>query len=380
MKIKCQKQFFAKALQTISGVAIQRDIYPILENVRISTDNNQLLLKATDLKISVTYILNKGIEIIEPGELLLPAAKLNNLVKETPDEEFRIEKDDFNGVLITKDGRFYILGENPQKFPEIPCFQEKGTMEISGEDFRKLINKTLFATTAEKTRYDFDNVMVNILENTIRFVSTDGKRLALCEKKYQSLGDIKEKQFTVPAQGLQQIQRVLSTTSPGKVILNVLENQFLFRTEDVILSTRLSDGKFPPYEKVMPQVLPYKIFFAQKDFASALRRVCLLADEKNKIVQITFNHTCLNLFCRGEGTGEANVEIPAVYDGEPFSIKFNPNFLLDVLKVIDNSEINIFLQDGQSAILLKDGDDFRYVVLPIKVEEKKEEIKDGSSE
>ena len=363
-----------RALQTISGIAIQRDIYPVLENVKITSCENKLILRATDLKISATYtIAADQVSIIDPGELLLPAQKLYNLVKETPDEEIVIEQDGLNGILITGDGRFCLLGENGQNFPEIPDFQEQTAIEIFGEDFRKLIKKTLFATTPEKTRYDLDNVMVDIIEDTLRFVATDGKRLALCDKKYQAVGEIASKSFTVPAQGLQQIDRVLSATTPEKVKLSFVENQLLFRTEDVVLSTRLSDAKFPPYKRVMPQNLPYKATLQPKDLTSALRRVCLLADEKNKIVEMWFTPTTLKLYSRGEGTGEANVELPMVYDGEEFKVKFNPQFFLDALKVIEGKELDMLLQDSQSAILLKDGDDFQYIVLPIKVEERKDD-------
>ena len=371
MKIKSQKQAFLKALQTVSAVITQRDIYPILGNVKISAQDGELLLRATDLKISLTYVFPRSkLEIIQPGELLIPALRLHNLVKETPDLDIVLERKEFNGILACQDGQFCILGEDPEKFPEIPEFEEKASIEISGLDFQSLIKKTLFATTTEKTRYDLDNVLVKIEGDSILFVSTDGKRLALCEKKCRQLGEPQSLSFTVPSRGLQQIDRVLSATTPETVGLSFLENQLLFRTEQVLLSTRLSDAKFPPYEKVIPQNMPYEASFPSKSFASALRRVCFLADDKNKIVEIAFSSEGLRLYTMGEGTGEATVEIPVAFDGEPFDIKFNPIFLLDVLKIIEGNEMKMVLKNGKSAALIKDGEDFQYVVLPIKIEEK----------
>ena len=370
MKIRCQKQIFLKALQSINAVATPRDLYPVLENVRITATKDQLLLRATDLKISLTYFFTKDqVEILESGELLIPALRLQNLVKETPDNDIVLEQDGLNGILTSQNSRFCILGEELDKFPEIPEFQEQPLLEIGAEDFQKLIKKTLFATTAEKTRYDLDNVLVCLQEQGIRFVATDGKRLALCDRKCQLLGQAANPKFTVPSKGLQQIEKVISATTPDKVLLSLVNNQLLFRTSDILLSTRLSEAKFPPYERVVPKNLPFSITFAVKDFSSALRRVCILTDEKNKIVEISFTATMAKFFSMGETTGEASVEIPVAFSGIPFTIKFNANFLLEMVKVVENTEIEMWLQDGQSPVLIKDGTDFQYVVLPIKIEE-----------
>ena len=378
MKIKCKRDEILKAFHTINCINIQKDIYPVLENVRITAQNGQLVLKVTNLNISITYnLVSQDLEIMEPGELLLPALKLYNLIKETTDKEITIEKEELNGLLTTQSGNYCILGEDIHKFPEIPEFNiQDADIEISGENFKKLIKKTLFATTTEKTRYDLDNVLIEMFdendETKIRFVATDGKRLAICDKTYKKINSVIARKFTVPAQALQQIDRVLNAVTPVKILLNFQENQLLLRTDEVLLSTRLSEAKFPPYERVIPKSLPFKAEFLQKDLTSVLKRVCLLADEKNKIVQLSFDKEAIKVFTRGEGTGEGNDQITAKYDGVPFNIKFNPNFLLDVLKIVDNNTIEYRLQDNKTAVLLIDGEDFQYVVLPIKVEEPEE--------
>lgn len=369
MRIKIKKRSLITALKVVKAIAKRCDRLPILENMRLSIIDNELILKATDLKTTITYTLaSNELEIIEPGELLLPAIKLYNLVKETPDEEVIIEKENFNGILISKDGKCCIRGEDPQKFPDIPQFEAEYSFELLGEDFKKLIKKTVFVTTKQLTRYDLDHVLVDILEDKLRFVATDGKRLAIFDRPYKAIGEVINKQLTVPAQGLQQIDRVLSATTPETVMLSFLDSQLLFRTREVILSIKLSDAKFPPYQKVMPSVLPFKATLTLKDFSSALKRVCLMADDKNKIVTISFNSTVMNFFAHGEGSREAKVNVPCLYNGEPFDIKFNPNLLLEVLKVLDSEKLNFLVKDGQSAILIKEGEDFSYIVLPIKKE------------
>lgn len=367
MKIKCQKQVLLQALQTITGVATQKDIFPVLANVKVIANDNALQLKATDLKISLTYSLDdKDYEILEPGELLISAYRFFNVVKENPDENIVLEKSDtFNAKITCSDGSFKILGEDPSKFPPLPEFKEAESLEILGSDFQKLIKKTLFATTAEKTRYSLDNVLVLTFEDSLRFVATDGKRLAICDRPCENIS-LKDREFIVPSKGLQQIDRVLSATSPEKVKLGLIENQLLFQTKEVVLSTRLAEAKFPPYEKVIPKDLSHKAFLKVKDFSSALRRVCWFTDEKNKSIELSFSSNSLKLFANDEGTGEASLEMPVVFEGEPFDIKFNPDFFNDMLKVVDSSEITVFLKDFASPAMIKDGEDFKYVVLPIK--------------
>lgn len=368
MKIKIRKKAFKKVLRKICYLAKRNNNLPILENVLFSIVDNELILKATDLKTTVTYTLTSNeLEVIEPGELLLPALRLYNLVKETSDEEVIIDQENFNGVLISKDGKYCIWGEDPQKFPEFPDFydlEDKDFLEISGKDLKKMIKKTVFVATKCITRYDLEHVLVEILENKLRFVATDGKRLAICEQPYKAIGEVINKQLTVPAQSLQQIDRVLSAITPETVTLSFLDGQFLFRTSEVLLSTRLSDAKFPPYQKVMPSVLPYKATLTLKDFASALKRVYLMADDKNKIVTISFSSTTMNFFAHGKGSGEAKFNVPCLYTGKPLEIKFNFNFLLEVSKVMDSKKIDFLVQDGQLAILIKE-EGFKYLVSPI---------------
>jgi len=374
MKSIINKKALLKALESLKGITKKSRLYPILENVRLTTLENTLLLRATDLRTSISYTIPKeDVYILNDGELLLPSLELYNIIKETPDIEVMLESEVFNGKLTTEGGIFCILGENPQKFPEMPEFDEKGTIEISGDDFKKLIKKTLFATTSEKTRYDLDNVLIEIIGDVIRFVSTDGKRIAICEKKYIAFTEIIDNRFTVPALGLQQIEKVISATKPEKVTLSFSESQLIFRTNDVLLIIQLSEVRFPPYEKVIPIALPYKAIIPSKEFLSVLKRICFLTDKKNKTIEIFFSNGKIDVFPIRDNNVTGNFTLPVEYNGNDLSIKFNPNFLLDFLKVIDSKKISISLESKEHAILLQDDDDFRYILLP-KLEKESNEV------
>lgn len=368
MKVRCQRQAMLKALHTLSNVVIQTELHPILINVRITTSADGLIFRATDLSISLTYTLPLSeVEILEEGEVLLPAVKLYNLLKETPDTAIILEQEELNGVLLCNDGRFCLFGEDIKKFPEIEAFQENVSLELPGGVLQKLIKKTIFASTLEKTRFDLDNILIDFVDNNImRVVATDGKRLATCETTYNLLGTLPSKSITIPIKCVQQIDKVLSSLNPETIQLIFSDNHILLKTANCILSSRLSDAKFPNYSKVIPQNLDAQVTCLHQDFNSALKRLCFMTDNKNKVVLIDFSPTTMRLSARSDAAGDAIIEMPCVFTGEPFEIKFNPNFLLDVLRVTEDNELHILLKNHEAPFLFKDGNDFQYLVLPLR--------------
>ena len=370
MKFKCSKKELLKVLQMVKLITKQKDIHPVLENVKIlAIKEKGVLLQATDLNSTLTYnIAPENVEIIEEGVILLPALKLFNLIKETPESDIFITQENLDGVIICKDGKFTIKGEEVENFPNISGVKiEKNYVSIDGEGFQKLIKKTIFATTNEKTRYDLDNVLINIDDEKIRFVATDGKRLALSERKFQEKTMESQKNITVPARGLQQIDRVISATTPKTVKISVLENQLLFQTKEVIFSIRLSEGRFPPYERIIPKNLPSKVMVMKKDLLTGLKKSLLNVDKKNRTVEFIFESDKLKIYTLDEKIWIVKSNIPIKYEGEIFSIKFNPDFFIDVLKILDSNEIEMLVKDGKTLFLIQE-DGFKYVVLPIKIE------------
>jgi len=378
MKINCNRQNFLKALQIVAGVATTKATHPILENVKIKAYYDKVSLSSTDLKMAIEYSVQEDIEIIEPGETIVPAATLLTLVKELSDETILIEKDSlcFDLLVKTNNGEFKINGQDAIKFPEIPAFEEKESLSIMKENLKALISKTIFSTTKEKTRFDLDNIMFSVIGDKVRFVGTDGKRLAMCEKcgiDTTKFIDSKERfntsNITIPVTGLQQILKILNTFENIELAnIEVSKNHLFFSMDSVVLSILLADGRFPPYEKAMPKDLKNKIVINTKVFLSALKQTCCLAYSKNRTVQLILDSENINISTRSEANGEAKVDIPAKYDGESFMTVMNPDFLMDVLKIVEKEEIEILVKDRESAILLQDGEGFSYILLPIKTE------------
>jgi len=366
MKLRIKKNALNFALKSIKAIAHKSSGLSFLESVHLSTIDKELILKATDLKTTIAYTLvSNELEIIEPGELVLNALSFFSAVKETPDEEILIDQQGFNAALIIEDGKILIQGADPKEFPKIPQFEDKYDIEMLGDDFKKLIKKTLFVTTNKKTRYDLDNVLVDILEDKIRFVATDGKRLAIFDRPYKAIGEVINKQLTVLAQALKQINLILSATTPETVMLSFLDRHLLFCTKEFILSTRLSDAKFPPYQKVIPSELPYWAKINRKDFTLAIKRVC----RKLKKSEQDFETISLTLaFSKNEIKfigllGEITKKI--WFNGEPFSIIFNSDFLLELLKYLTGHELRLQVRDGHSAMIISE-EGYKYIVLPIK--------------
>jgi DNA polymerase-3 subunit beta len=218
--------------------------------------------------------------------------------------------------------------------------------------------------------------MFSVIGDKVRFVGTDGKRLAMCEKcgiDTTKFIDSKERfntsNITIPVTGLQQILKILNTFENIELAnIEVSKNHLFFSMDSVVLSILLADGRFPPYEKAMPKDLKNKIVINTKVFLSALKQTCCLAYSKNRTVQLILDSENINISTRSEANGEAKVDIPAKYDGESFMTVLNPDFLMDVLKIVEKEEIEILVKDRESAILLQDGEGFSYILLPIKTE------------
>lgn len=357
MKINCKKNILLKVLQNVHQ----------MENCKLSASEKGLQLKATDMKVALSYTFpSTDVQIIESGELFLSVERLFGFLKETPDTEITLESSDLNLILKSCKAQASFCGQEPGKYPEISEQPGSNTLELASEDFAKLIRKTQFATTQEKTRYDLENVLITNMGDKLRFVATDGKRLSLCEKKYKTNGDVKPFSFTVPVGALRQIEKALSSFPTTTLLFGVGEYYFFVQCSNFVMSARLANAKFPDYEKVIPQNLSNTAQINTKELISALRRIAILSNDKIKTSDMSFSPTMLKVYSMGEGTGEATVEIPIVFEGKPFETRFNITFLLEALKYMED-EINFHGESTQSPSLIKDGEDFLYVVLPIKI-------------
>ncbi len=367
MKVICNRGALLEALLMAGNVVAARTPKPVLQCVKLTAADNALTIAATDLEVAIRYS-DAQVQIEQAGEALLPADKLRDIVRESVDDTLSIELAGEQAVIKGQDSKFTIYTQNPREFPPVPDFEGQADFEIAGGHLKQLIGQTLFAAAKESTRYAFNGVLVVAKGKKINLVSTDGRRLA------QAKGDLSNEKLPkdgaraiVPAKALQLIDKLIDDPD-APVSFQIRENQVIFHTADATLTSNLVEGQFPPYEDVIPKDTDKKMTAGTADFLSAVRRAALLTTEESKGVRLTFNKTGLKLQSRSPESGEAEVNFACKFEGSDVEIGFNPQFLTEALRVVDTDEITLELTAPNRPGLLKGGQNFLYVIMPVNLQ------------
>jgi len=367
MKVICNRGALLDALIMTGNVVASRTPKPVLQCVKLTAEDNTLTVAATDLEVAIRYSDNQ-VQIEKPGEALVPADKLRDIVRESMDDTLSIELAGEQAVIKGQDSKFTIYTQNPREFPPVPDFEGEADFEIAGGHLKQLIGQTLFAAAKESTRYAFNGVLVVAKGKKISLVSTDGRRLA------QAKGDLSAEKLPkdgaraiVPAKALQLIEKLVDDPE-APVSFQIRENQVIFHTADATLTSNLVEGQFPPYEDVIPKDTDKKMTAGTADFLSAVRRAALLTTEESKGVRMAFNKSGLKLTSRSPESGEAEVNFACKFEGSDVEIGFNPQFVTEALRVVDTDEITLELTAPNRPGLLKGGQNFLYVIMPVNLQ------------
>lgn len=362
MKIHVDRKVLYDAVQVVAGVVPTRSTKPILQNLKISIRKGGNYLEATDTEIGLRYQL-ESVETIEPGDVLIPARDLVEILKETSDERINIESADNQVTIKTARSEFRVLYEDPQEYPAIPGFDEKDSVSLPTDVLQKLVQHVSFAVATEATRYAIHGVLVDINGKNIEMVGTDGKRLAYAKGKLEQSVDNKI-HVIASTKGLGYLGRVLGAEEK-EIKLCIDNNQLVFKTEKATLVSIMVEGHFPNYQDVIPKNLTEKIELDRKAFESNLRKARLMTTEESKAVRLQFDGNMLTLSSRAPEKGESRIEMDIQYDGPSFAVGFDPRFLLDGLKVVNGATVRMELKDSNSPAVLQEGKEFLYVVMPI---------------
>jgi DNA polymerase-3 subunit beta len=319
-------------------------------------------LQATDLEISIRYDV-QGVQIEEEGKAAVPQARVASILRETSDETVVISTEDRHCVITASDSLFRLPIDAAEDFPELPGFDEEKCYTLDKKDFAEMVMKTTFAAHKGKHRYALNGVLLVIKPSKIRMVATDGRRLAHIERKAKNPSGADES-VIAPTKALEQILKVVGDDEE-KILVNIRENQLVAKTARAVVSTRLVEGHFPPYESVIPTNCDKKLEVDRERFYSAVRRAALLTSEESSSVFLRFEEQKLRVTSAAPETGEAKVEFPVDYKGEAVEVGFNPEFLADFLRVLDDETIKVELRDATSAGIFRAGKDFVYVVMPV---------------
>lgn len=362
MKITCQTGALHEGFQVVGSVVQQRPTRPILSTVLLRAKDGGLELHATDLEIGIRLTVS-GAEIEEEGQIAISQSRVASILRETADETVTLETDDRHCTITSSDSVFRLPIEAADEFPEIPVFDEGSSYEFDRKAFVEMISKTSFAAHRGKHRYALNGVLLIIKPKSVMMVATDGRRLAHIEKKVK-FGDEADESVIVPTKALDQIIKVL-TDDDEQIHLNILENQIVAKTARASVSTRLVEGHFPPYDSVIPKDCDKKLDIQRERLHSAVRRAALLTSEDSSAVFLSFQNGKVIVSAAAPETGEAKVELAVDYSGPDTELGFNPEFLTDFLRALDDETVRIEFRDSSSAGLFRAGKEFLYVIMPV---------------
>ncbi len=365
MKVICDRGALVEALAVAQSVVVARTPKPVLTCVKLTAADGEggLTVAATDMEIAI-HLSVMQVEVQEAGEALVPADKLSAIARESTDPTLTLETEDDATHVRGADSHYKIFGYSPADMPPIKPFEGDADFQITAGGLLDLVTKTLFATARENSRYAINGVLMERDGKKLTMVATDGRRLALAKGSISGGGSATSS-VIVPTKALNLLSRLLDDPTED-VKLRITDNQILVGTASATLTSNLVEGNFPPYKDVIPKDHDRKATFATDTLASGVRRAALLTNEESKGVRMAFSGDQLVLSSRAPEMGEAEVSVPIEsYTGEPMEIGFNPQFVTDVLKVVDADQISIELKAPNKPGTLRTGNDFLYVVMPI---------------
>jgi DNA polymerase-3 subunit beta len=367
MELVVGKNALLRELQLFQGIVERKNTIPILANVLMEAKGNEVRMLATDLEVALRSRCDAS--VAKGGSLTLPAKKLYEIVKALPETDVRIEEDK-NGVKVAADRFDSRMQTLPREdFPTLPDASGTARATLPSAALRQMIAKTQFAITGEDTRYFLNGAKFVLKPESLTLVATDGHRLALVEVKHgvdvpQDVGVI------LPKKTLLELGKLLAETD-GDVVFESGENHLFFKLGDRMLISRMIDGQFPAYERVIPKGNDKHIEFDRERLTSAVRRVALLSNERSRAVKFEIDKGKVEVTSSSSEFGEAREQLPVDYAGGAMAISFNAQYVLDFLNVAETDLVSLSLKDEVSQAVMKpiaaDGYDYTYVIMPMRI-------------
>lgn len=365
MELTVTRNNLMEGIQIVQNGISQKSSLPILSNVLLEADKNQLKLTATDLEIGICASIPVVTELT--GAITVPARKFFDIVKALPEgSEITLSMKKNNFVTIkTGKAQFKIIGLPKEEFPQLPVFKDKDSITIEQTTLRDMLNLTDFATSRDDTRYVLNGVLFTVAGEKISIVATDGRRLAVINKKLAKKTII-EKNVIIPLKAIQEVKRMLA--EEGEISINFGETQVQFTLPSSYVISRLIEGDFPNYKKVIPERSQKEIKVLRADFLSATKRASIFTDQDSMAIKINIKKKKMTISKNTPYLGEAKEEIDIDYNGgNEMEIGFNPRYIIDVLKSLSGEEMIFEVNDPNKPGVVRLGEEYTYVVLPMQL-------------
>lgn len=372
MQFTIEKEVFLKGLGRVQGIVEKRNTIPILANVLLEANDDELRLTATDLEVGMQASYQAAVK--KTGKVTVSAKKLYEIIKELPEGEISfLAKDNCWIEIRCGKALFNIVGLSADEYPYFPQADQQAFIEISGKKIKEMLDKTAFSMSTDESKYNLNGIYFQTLvdngRSILRLVATDGHRLALVQTELPE-NNVAELQNGVifPKKGIYELKKI-AEEGDGNIQIGFLDNNAMIKKDQTVVIMRLVDGDFPDYKRVIPQPSDNKAIIPAEIFFHALRRMAILSSEKSRGVKLVLNNGQLEISSSNPELGDAREDFEIEYSGQVIEIGFNARYMLDIIQAQDEEKVMLQVQDNMSPGLLTpaSNEDFLAVVMPMRL-------------
>jgi len=366
VKVICARKDIYEGVQTAGRAVSSRTSLPILSHLLITAEEDRLRIAATDLEIGMECIVEAN--VVEQGAMTVPSRVLTEVLAALPESDVSISVDESNTVLVkcaTSD--FAILGLPPEEFPMLPEVVEEVRVVVERDVLRDAIKKTSFAISQDETKVILTGILMQVNEEDVKFVATDGHRL--CVQECVPVESRGIDNAIIPGRAMNEIMRIVPE-GPGTVEILVSSTQAMFKVDSSVLISRRIDGQFPNFNKVIPTEFERKLTVPTEHFLQSVRRAAIVARENSNKIILWTEDGKLNLSAESGMVGRAHEEVEVIKEGEDTRMAFNSRYMLDMLSVAETEAIEMELGGEVSPALLRPQGqaNYLYVLMPMQLE------------
>ncbi|AFY45931.1 DNA polymerase III, beta subunit [Nostoc sp. PCC 7524] len=384
MKLVCSQSDLSSNLSLVSRAVPSRPTHPVLANVLLQADaqTNQVSLTAFDLSLGLRTSFNA--EVWQGGAIALPAKLLVDITSRLPEGEITLDDESADskatgeGLVVTltpKTGQYQLRAMGAEEFPELPLIENTEAINITATALIEGLRGSLFATSGDETKQVLTGVHLTVKQDALEFAATDGHRLAVVETSNEQPVEDTEQQLevTVPARALRELERMLAhnAASDEPIALYLDQGQVVFSWRNQRLTSRTLEGQYPAYRQLIPRQFERQVTVERRQFLSTLERIAVLADQKNNIVKLTIDSDAqeLTLSCEAQEMGSGRESMSAQISGTNIDIAFNVKYLMEGLKALPSSEIQMHLNQELTPVIFTPlgGLKMTYLAMPIQL-------------
>ena len=389
MKLVCNQSDLNTHLSLTSRAVPSRPTHPILSNVLLQADaaNSQVSLTAFDLSLGIRTSFNA--EVLEGGTITLPAKLLNDIVSRLPEGEITLEDESSDtenqpigeGLTVTltpTSGRYQVRAMGAEEFPELPVTENDKAIHLPAGALIEGLGGSLFATSTDETKQVLTGVHLTVKQDSLEFAATDGHRLAVVQTTNENLNEDDEEQpdslqVTLPNKALRELEKMLAHSSKEDepVAMYFDEGQVVFEWQNQRLTSRTLEGQYPAYHQLIPHQFEREIVLDRKQFITALERIAVLADQKNNIAKVSIDSESqeITLSVETQEIGSGMESMPAQILGDDIDIAFNIKYLMEGLKALPSTEIQMQLNNNLAPVIFSPvgGMKMTYLAMPVQL-------------